>query len=227
MTKIKIFKLLMLAFLISTSSALAQNSFDIKVGIAKPLSDLGSQDINYEKAGGAALGLNIALKYTYQLSDNGLGLFAGLDFNYNGLSKDIKNDIEDMFESIGLLGADYTYFNYYNIPLSAGLNYTYLANEKVALIGNGGITINTLKISDFIVEGSGIKVKSEYDMTSAIGFRIGGGVLLSKKIVFAIDYYGLGAHNITGKARSDGIPSEDIESDLSVSFMTIRLGYNF
>ena len=51
-------------------------------------------------------------------------------------------------------------------------------------------------------------------MTSAIGFRIGGGVLLSKKIVFALDYYGLGAHNITGKARSDGIPSEDIDSDL-------------
>lgn len=125
------------------------------------------------------------------------------------------------------IGADYKYFSYFNIPLSAGLNYTYQANEKVALFGNGGITINMLKISDFIVEGSGIKVTTEQDMASAIGFRIGGGVLLSKKIAFAIDYYGLGKHNINGKARSDGIPTEDFDYDLSVSLLTIRLGYNF
>lgn len=92
----------MLVLLISTCSVIAQNSLDIKVGVASPLSDFGSQDINDENAGGAALGFNIGLKYTYQLSDNGLGLFAGLDFNYNGLSKDIKNDIEDLYESIGL-----------------------------------------------------------------------------------------------------------------------------
>ncbi len=227
MTNIKFFKLLIFLLLFATSETLSQNGFDIKVGIASPLSDFGSEDSNNDKAAGAAIGFNIGLKYTYQLSDNGLGLFAGLDFNYNGLTRDTKNDIEEAFESLGLLGADYTFYNYYNIPFSGGVNYTYMANEKVDLFGNAGITVNLLKISDFVVEGSGIKITSKYDLASALGFRVGGGILFNEKFSIAIDYLGLGRHDINGKARSDGIPTKDIDFDSTVSLLTMRLGYNF
>lgn len=226
MIKIKPFTLVLIVLLIANSEALAQNSLEIKIGIANPISDFGSEDINNENAGGAALGFNIGLKYTHQLSDNGLGLFAGLDYNYNGLSRDFKNDIEDIFESIGLLGADYDFYSYSNIPFSAGINYSYVANEKVTLFGNSGITVNLYNISDFVIEGSGVKITSEYNVSSAIGFRVGGGVLFNEKVSVAIDYYGLGEHNINGKARSDGIPSEDIDFESSVNLLTIRLGYN-
>lgn len=227
MKTIKIFNLSILFLLFSTSVAVAQNDFGIHVGIASPLSDFGSQDINNEKAGGAGTGFNFGLKYTYELSDNGLGLFAGIDFNNNGLTKGYKSDIEKAFEDIGLLGADYTYFKYSNIPISVGLCYTYEANEKVSLFGNAGLSLNLLKVSDFVVEGSGLKVTTEFDLASSIGFRVGGGILINKKVPIAIDYFGLGSHSINSTARVDGVLPEEVNFELNVSLLTISVGYNF
>ena len=227
MKSINIFKLSILLLLFATSETFSQNNFGIHIGIANPVSDFASEDPNNDMAAGAAIGFNIGLKYTYQLSDNGLGLFAGLDFTYNSLTRDTKNDIEEAFESIGLLGADYTFYKYFNIPISAGLNYTYEANEKVNLFGNAGITFNLLKLSDFVVEGSGLKITSKYDLANAFGFKVGGGIIINKNVSIAIDYLGLGRHNINGKARSDGIPSEDIDVEQKVDFLTMTLGYNF
>ena len=222
-----IFKLLTLLLLFATSETFSQNNLGIHIGISNPISDFASENPNNAMAAGAAIGFNIGLKYTYQLSDNGLGLFASLDFSRNSLTKDIKNDIEDVFESIGLLGANYTFYNYYNIPISAGLNYIYLPNEKVGLFTNVGITFNLLKLSDFVVEGSGVKITSKYDLASAFGFKVGGGIIINDKISIAIDYLGLGKHTINGKARVDGISSEDIDVEIKVNLLNITIGYNF
>ena len=145
----------------------------------------------------------------------------------SNLTKDVKNDIETVFEEMGLFGADYKFYRFNSIPISAGLNYTYPANENVALFGNAGITLNSLMISDFVIEGSGIKVTSEYDLANSMGIKIGGGVLINKNISIALDYLGLGAHSINGKARADGIPSEEIDFEQKVNLLTLTLGYNF
>ena len=207
----------------------SQNNFSIHAGVAYPLSDFASEDINNDKAGGAATGFNIGLKYTYQLSDNGLGLFAGLDFNYNGLTKDSKNDIKELFESIGVVNADYTFFKYYNIPISAGLNYTYEANEKVDLFANAGLTFNLLKVSNFVIEADRFKITTEIDLANSIGFKIGGGILINKKMSIAIDYWGLGNHNLNGESKGEGLAvrSEEIDAVQKVDLFTMTLGYNF
>ena len=213
--------------LFATSETFAQNNFNVHVGVANPLGDFASEDIDSDKSGWAATGFNIGLKYTYQLSDNGLGLFAGLDFNSNGITKDFKRTVEEAFEDIGLLGAEYTFLKYYNIPISAGLNYTYGANEKVDLFANAGIVLNLLNISDFVIEGSGLKVTSIYDPASAFGFRVGGGILINKKVSVAVDYFGIGSHSINVKTRADGIPTDYSDFDQKVSLLTIAVGYNF
>lgn len=220
-------KFFIFLLLFATSETFAQNSFGIHIGVANPLSDFASEDFDNEMAAGAAIGINIGLKYTSQLSENGIGLFVGLDFVHNGLTKDVKNDIEEVFESIGLLGADYTYFKFYNIPISAGLNYTYEANEKVDLFGNAGLAINFLKISDFVVEGGGLKITSKYDLATAIGFKVGGGIVINKNVSIAIDYLGLGRHDINAQARADGIPPENDDFEIKVDLLTMTLGYNF
>jgi opacity protein-like surface antigen len=220
-------KLLALLMLFATSQIVAQNRLDISVGLANPLSDFGSENLNNEDAGGAALGFSAGIKYTHQLSDNGIGLFAGLDFNYNNLTKNVQNDIEESFEDAGILGADYDYYSYLNIPLSTGLNYTYAANEKVALFGNAGVSFNLLNITDFVIESGGTTVTTEFDLANSVGFRIGGGVLFSESISVAIDYYGLGSHDVNGEARTAGLPPEDLDGDIAVNMLTIRLGYSF
>jgi len=224
---IKLVKLVSFLFLFASAQTFAQSSFDVKVGIASPMSDFGSEDQDNEEAGGAATGFNIGLKYTYQLSDNGIGLFAGLDFNYNGLKKDVRDDFEEEFENIGIMNAEYKFYRFINVPFSGGLNYTYVANDQVALFANAGVTANMLKVTDFEIAFSGVDVTSEYDLSSSIGFRAGAGVLFNDQISVAIDYYGLGTHDLNGSVSADGVPSEDIEGDLTVNILTIRVGYTF
>ena len=126
-----------------------------------------------------------------------------------------------------LLNADYTFFKYYSIPISAGLNYTYEANEKVDLFANAGVTFNLFKMSDFVIEADGFIITTEVDLASSIGFKIGGGILINKKISVGIDYLGLGNHSINGEAKSDGVPSEPIDGEQKVDLLTMTIGYNF
>lgn len=83
-----------------TTKVHSQGIMSVHFGPSFPVSDFGSDNIFDEDAGGAAVGFNIGLKYTYPLNDKGLGLFGGIDFNYDGLKKDFKDDVEDLVESL-------------------------------------------------------------------------------------------------------------------------------
>ena len=76
-------------------------------------------------------------------------------------------------------------------------------------------------------EADGFKVTSEYDLANSMGFKRGGGILINKKMSIAIDYLGLGNHNINGEARADGVPSEPIDGEQKVDLLTITVGFNF
>jgi len=223
--KILVFTVLLVLFAFIESYS--QSSFNIHLGPSIPLLDYSSENIDNEDAGGAGIGINFGLQYTYQLTESGLGLFAGLDFNYNGLKKDVKDDLEKIFEDLVVTNIYFTHYKYFNIPVSAGLKYKYDADDKIALIGNAGLTINFLKVSDFIIKVDGLKITSEFDLANSIGFKIGGGILINSRTSIMIDYLGLGKHDINGETKASGLTSKDIDVDQKVDMLTITVGFNF
>jgi len=217
--------LLLLLFFV-TSNAFSQGDFSIHFGPSLPLSDFADDDLYDDDAGGAGVGFGLGLQYVYPLTENGLGLFGGIDINYNGLQKDVKDDVEEMFEDMGIYNADYKFYKYLNIPISAGLNYTFEADEKISLFGNVGLTANFFKITDFVVEVTNVEITTEFDLSYSIGFKIGGGIMVNKKTSIAINYLELGEHDIEGKMKGDGV-SEDIDTKQKVNILTLTLGFKF
>ncbi|MCK4678398.1 MAG: hypothetical protein KAT48_09720 [Bacteroidales bacterium] len=214
--------LLLLLFFV-TSNAFSQGYFSMHFGPSFPMSDFADDDMYDEDAGGAGVGFGLGLQYVHPLTESGLGLFCGFDFNYNGLKKDVKDDIEDMFPN----NADITYYKYLNYPVSAGLNYTYQTDGNTSFIGNIGLTANFLKTTDFVVEVDNEEVSIEFDLANSIGFKIGGGILLNDKTLIEINYLGLGKHDIEGKMKYDG-GSEDIDDiEQEVTILTLTIGFKF
>src|SRR5688572_12040620 len=108
-------------FLFLSFNSYSQGNLSVHFGPALPSGDFGDDDVYDDDSGLAGMGLNFGLKYVHPLSDNGLGLFGGIDLLFNPFSKDAKDDIEEEFFD----EADITFPKYINIPISAGLHYTY------------------------------------------------------------------------------------------------------
>lgn len=221
--KIIVFTLLTFTLITKTYS---QGNVSIHFGPSFPVSDFASDDMDDEDAGGAGLGLNVGLQYIYPLSESGLGLFCGIDINYNGLKKDVKDDVEELYEAMGINNPDIKYYKYINIPLTAGLNYTYQANDKIGVFANAGLAVNFMKITDMELKANGQTVTTEMDLANSIGFKIGGGILINQKTSISIDYLGLGVHDIEGEVKTTGY-SEDIDGEGKVDLLTLTLGFKF
>jgi opacity protein-like surface antigen len=221
--KIIVFTLLSLTLITKTYS---QGNVSIHFGPSFPVSDFASDDIDDEDAGGAAVGLNVGLQYIYPLSESGLGLFCGIDMNYNGLKKDVKDDVEELYEAMGINNPDIKYYKYINIPLTAGLNYTYQADDKIGVFANAGLAVNFMKITDMELKANGQTVTTEMDLANSIGFKIGGGILINQKTSISIDYLALGEHDIEGELKTTGY-SEDIDGEGKVDLLTLTLGFKF
>ena len=220
MKKSNLIATLLLSLFFVTSNAFSQGNFSFHFGPSFPMSDFADDDMNDDDAGCAGVGLGLGLQYVHPLTESGLGLFFGGDLHYNGLKKDVKDDIEDMLPD----NADITYYKYFNIPISAGLNYTFQADEDVSIIGNIGLTANFLNITDFVIEVDNEEITAEFDLANSIGFKIGGGILLKNKTSIEINYLGLGKHDIEGRMKYDG-NSDDLEIEQEVTILTLTIGF--
>ena len=204
--------------------------FSVHLGPSIPVSDFGSDNPGDEDSGGAAVGLNVGFQYIYPLSETGLGILGGIDFTYNGLQKDIKDEIEVISNLFLANDVDIKYFKYINVPITAGLNYTYQVADKMAVFANARLALNFLKITDFKIEYDGYEQILKYDLANNLGFKIGGGFLINQKISVSIDYFGLGEHdiNVTGTyTTSDDAGKMEDKIPLSVDILTLTLGYRF
>lgn len=89
-TKIKkllLYSLFSILILITASGSLAQGRFDFHFGPSFPLADFASDNMEYERAGGAGIGFTAGFQFLHLLNQNGLGIFYNLDFSYNPLKK--------------------------------------------------------------------------------------------------------------------------------------------
>ena len=130
---------LVLSFNVLITNIYSQGNVSVHFGLSNPVLDLGSTD---EQDGqGVGLGLNVGLQYVYPISESGLGIFAGIDINYNALKQEVQDDIEDEYKANYVDQMDIKYPKYINVPVTAGLNYTYQADEKIGVFVNGGTGI--------------------------------------------------------------------------------------
>ena len=225
MKNLKIIALILLSVCFATKTY-SQGNFSIHLGPSFPVSDFASDDVDDDGAGGAAVGLNVGFQYVYPLAESGLGIFGGIDFSYNGLKKDVKDNTEELFESIGFYDLDIKYYKHINVPITAGLNYTYQADEKIGVFANAGLAVNLLIITDMVVDSDVPPLTAEMDLAYSIGFKVGGGILINQKYSVSVDYLGLGKHDIEGEVKFDGT-YEEYDGDLKVDLLTLTLGYKF
>lgn len=209
-------------FLFLTVTSFSQGSLSFGLGAAFPIGDFAANDINNDNAGGAATGLNLDFNYVYSFSESGLGLFGGLDLCYNGLRTDVKNSIEKEFEGMGIYNADYQYYSYFNIPVSAGLNYTQKVRQNISLFTNLGIAASFLKMSDMVIKVSSQQISMEFKPDIRLGFKISGGFILNKTSI-SVNYLSLGKHNIKATMISAG-NSQEVEGKQKVGIVTLTLG---
>ncbi len=205
------------------SNLFAQGSFDIHVGTAIPVSDISygavsidSDDVVY---GTAVAGLNIGFQYNYQITTSGLGVYAGLDFTYNGINKAYKDEMEKFFSLFGI--DDYKFEAFYNIPLSLGGFYKYSVNDNIALYGNAGATFNFFKMSDFVMGDRTL----EADWSNNLGFMVGAAIIYKDRVSFQVNYLGLGKHEFTVVDPSTPEFPSDVEKEINM--LTIGIGLSF
>lgn len=204
----------------------SQGNVFFNIGAAIPLSDFASADLDNDNAGGAATGFILGLQYVYPILDNGLGLFGGADFVYNGLKKEYKDDMMDEIDPLNILDDEYSFYNYLNVPLSAGLNYTYNGNKDLSIYANAGITANFLKVTDYVVKAGSFEATESFETSFNVGFKLGAGAVLNKKITFSVTYLGLGNHDLVGTLRTGNL-STDVDDEQKVDLITLAVGFKF
>lgn len=219
--------LLLSMFLLITTYVFSQESgkWVIHVGAVIPGADFADDD-NNEKALAAALGLGANIEYIYPLNENGLGLFAGLGLNFNWLKSDFKDEIID--ELSGYVDEDdITFKKYFTVPVSAGLNYTYKTNDNLSLYGNAGLVANIMKVTNYEVDmGSAGTYVESFDLSTNLGLKIGGGVILNDKTYFSLNYVNAGKQKIKGEEEIDEFNySYRFNRKHKINYLTLTVGF--
>jgi len=208
--------------LLFTNGLSAQRWFDVHTNLSIPVGDFGDDD-----AGGAGIGANGGLKLNYLINEDGVGAFGAVDFFINGTSRDVQEDLEDMFDEAFGVQANYDFPQFRNIPFSTGLQFYIDTHEGVEILLNGGLTANYFSFSDFEIEIDGDVLKVSADPAFNVGFKVGAELLIAKRISLQVGYFGLGNHEYSMTTSAPGIPDEQDDYDMNVSMLSVGLGYHF
>lgn len=210
-----------LILLIATNHIYSQSRFGVHFGPAFPLSNFGLYVVN-DYSSDPIIGINVGGAYLYRFSDKGLGVFAAVDFIYNGISKEYKEEVERWPDL--LRGDPPVYHEFYNIPFSTGVNYNFRLHDELVLSSNAGLTVNCLLISD---SDLGL-YKSSSDPAFSLGGRIGVGLILKERLSINFDYLGLGSHSVSCETiRGLSQTKEEYDVDLDVHMLTLSAGVYF
>lgn len=198
----------------------AQGTFKFHVGPAFATGDFGDDDASDEDSGGAGVGINVGVDYLYPLSESGLSFFGGLDVSYNGLKGEYRDDIEDNFQ-----GVDIKFFNYINVPVSAGLLYEVAAADNFSLFANAGLAFNFLKVTNLKLEQGNEEVELSYGLSNKLGFKFGAGVVLNEKTTIAVNVFNIGEHDLDVEREATGQQDQNIDGEQKITFVTLTVGF--
>ena len=220
----KYLKIILISCLVlfgTTDHLYSQSRFDVHLGPAFPLSKFGLYGIN-EYISNPTIGINTGVKYSYIFSEIGIGVFAGIDFMYNGIDKEYKEEVEKWPD---FLNADPPkYHAYYNIPASTGLSYDFILYENLMLVCYAGLTFNYLLISD---SDLGL-YKSSTEPAYSLGGRRGAGLIIKERVSINLDYLGLGNHTVSVESIMGlSQTKEEFSTDLSIHMLTLTAGIVF
>lgn len=224
-------KLLLLFLLVSSANidTFSQSRLNIHIGPAFPLSGIDMYTVNYSDvysvSSSAKTGINIGFQYSYQFPNRGIGIFAGLDFVYNDIINEFKVSMDSLFSHFGY--ESYEFPKYYNIPISAGLEYIYEINEKFSLLCNLGMTYNFFKVTDYTYDTMFSDIAHIADWASNIGFKTAIGILYKQKASISIDFLGLGKHEVDVKMVDGGTVEDEFVAEAKVNMLTLTIGWNF
>jgi hypothetical protein len=228
-TQMKKFQTLLIACIAIcfTLNLYGQVKSSFHIGPSIPVLDFGSDDINNTEASGAATGFNFGADFRIPLGPTGVGVFGGIDVHYNSLEDDYEDDVEEALAGMTTGDIDATFQKYVNIPLAIGVDFEHELVKPLKIFARAGVVYNTLIITPTELEYEGnTLVSMTYDPAGSTGLKIGGGVLISDKVSFALDYYGLGEHTVDAH-MSDPYNETDVEVETSVNIITLTLGVRF
>ena len=190
--------------------------------------------------GGAGMGFTAGLKLKFGTSLKGLGVIMTVDGIYNGLNSDVKDWFEDL-ESSWEKEGDVTMKTpkYINVPLMAGVNYSYDINPKIGIYGEAGLGANLRYITNLFLEvkDSGWKesITIKYDPAFTLAYQLGAGVEINKNTTVGINVYNLGAGKVTGKITEKESYNGSSDSDserfkykrVTPTMVMLRVGFKF
>lgn len=216
--------------------------------------DVGYTSTSITSIGGAAsTGFGLGVKYQHSISlvKNLRAMFEA-DIMYNPLQGEMKDAIKEYIlpYDLQVLSSSVSISKYLNIPLMAGLNYSFDLAEKIKLYGELGVGLNVRLITKTSAEyeyechywdwdsETGeettriVKEKEEdkYKFNQAVSFayQVGVGVLLYEKLSVGLNYYNLGSAKVKGThTSSSGRDDINDEISISTSMLTLKVGYHF
>lgn len=243
--------------MLGMGAAQAQNTthFSLRAGGSFPMGKFAEASGDYStgnpinwglqdksKKGGAGLGFIVGGQLKFDIpSVKGLGIIAAVDFIYNGLNSDVTGYFDDMVDDLDGTTSEFsvTLPQYFNIPIMAGLNYTFSPTRNFGVYVEGGFGLNIRVISDYVenryvpATNNERIITTEYNNATTFAYRLGVGIMLNNRFTLGIDYYNL------GMAKADGTVVTEIngvEQSNSPKFkggkiapttLALRLGISF
>lgn len=194
---------------------------------------------NKSETGAAGTGFGLGFKYQFPIPQiENLRFLIGAEVMWNPLSADAKDYMDEILETAKAenetavyMDVNTTFPNYLNIPLMAGLNYSFGLTEKVKLYGELGLGLNIRIATKFMFENEEEGATIKYDNATSFAYQLGVGVLFDK-VSIGLHWYNLGSVKVKGEVISwDDYYGSESESftfkELSTSMLTLKVGFHF
>jgi hypothetical protein len=225
------------------SAAQAQESglrHSIFLNVNIPTGDFGSSvssshtvvPLTYEEIGkDASLGFGIGYRasYSFPIGMGSVAPFVGIDILWNTIDGEWSDKYSDAYFDVP---------TYFNVPLMAGINYTYEEVwDNITPFGEFGVGTDFLWITH---EGTGSTTNYfAYKPTFAFSWMIGAGVYFGKYVSAGLYYYGMGKHTIdytSGTMEDNSVAATQVMTNdalgmgrqqRTVGSLMFRVGFHF